>query len=86
MSRPEPTERLAAIETSLRYESRRIDRLETMMTKQTEKPEPPGTLSILDGPALVKLGLAGALVLTMVLLKMVGRPDIAADLSAVISR
>jgi len=82
MNRPQPEERLAAIETSLRYESRRIDRLEQQMAeKLTTAGTPTGGMT-LDGPAIIKLGLAGALILAVVLLKAVGRPDLAAELGS----
>ncbi len=86
MSRPDLPERVTALEIASMYERQRIDRLERMAA---EKPPETGARSgglMLDGPAIVKLGIAGGLVLVMVLLKAVGRPDLAADLSSAMGR
>lgn len=85
---PSDRERLTAIETALRYEIRRINQLEAKLdarldesTQQAQQRGDHSRPSVqLDGAALLKLGIAGAMILVTIILQMAGRPELAATL------
>lgn len=85
---PSDRERLTALETALRYEIRRINQLEAKLDSKLDEsshhPQPHGDRSRpylqLDGAALLKLGMAGAMILATIILQIAGKSELAATL------